>query len=83
MDVPAVIAVFTPVMPVFTALMKVLFPKVNPRYFALGFSVVVAVTMGVLNLVLDHGTLESMMAEVGFISAFVFGVGTGLYKVQK
>ena len=83
MDTTATIAIFTPLMPVVVGLLKHLFPKVDPRHFAVGFAIVVAVILGAMKWYLSEESLEAILASMGAVITFVFGVGTGLYKVQK
>lgn len=83
MDVTEIIFIFSPIMPFVVGGLKRLFPNKNPRYFSIGFSALIAITFGVLSLVVDHQELIAFLAELGAVSGFVFAIGTGLYKVQK
>lgn len=83
MDSTHVIAIFGPLMPFFVSACKMLWPKKDPRYFAIGYSLVVALTMGTSFLIFGEDKLAELLATVGTVAGFIFGIGTGLYKLQK
>jgi hypothetical protein len=83
MDTTAVIAIFTPLMPLMTAALKHFFPEVNPKVFSFTISATISILAGLAKLFLEEATLNAALATAGVIVTFVFGIGTGLYKVQK
>ena len=82
METEHIIAIFAPAMPIFVGLMKRFFPEEDPRFWALAFSLVIGVSAGLAKLYFGEG-FEEVLAKIGLMSSFIFGIGTGLYKLQK
>lgn len=82
METSSIVTVFTPIMPLFVELCKWIWPKVNPRYFSAGFSFGIALILGALRF-FAKDSFDSIVTSMGLVATFVFGVGTGLYQLQK
>lgn len=82
METEYIIAIFAPMMPLIVAILKRIYPEENPRVIAVGITVVIASVAGVGKLYFGD-ELVDVLAKVGVIASFVFGVGTALYKLQK
>jgi len=83
MEVTNVILVFGPLMPMVVGLLKMIYPNIDPRMFSLGYSVLIAVAFGLSVAFVGEEATQAVLAEMGTIGAIVFGIGTGLYKIQK
>lgn len=82
METTEVITIFAPIMPLAVALLKWLFPEEDPRMFAVGFSIIVALGAGLAKLYFGD-SFSDVLGKVALMSGFIYGVGTGLYKLQK
>lgn len=82
METDVVIAIFGPLMPLVVSIYKYFAPEGDPRVAAVAFSVLVALVAGISKLALGEH-FEPVLASVGAIAGLVFGIGTGLYKLQK
>lgn len=83
MNALQVISVFAPIMPIVVQVWKYFFPEDNPRIVAGVFSAVVGLASGLGILYLGEAAFTAVLAQIGAVSAFIFGIGTGLYKIQK